>query len=799
MPGAEAGQLREVVRDFLDERAPESEVRRLMGTDPGYDPKTWLRAAEELGLHGLAVPERLGGSEASPVELGVVFEEMGAALYGGPFLASIGLASTVLLELGGEPAERHLTELATGRVIGALAWAGPDPVHSGLSAARHGDRWVLSGTAPVVIDGATADLLLVAADTGEGIGLFAVPADADGLSRERHTTLDSTRSLAALDFAATPAQPLGLDSGESGPVAGALRRATDLAILYLAAEQLGGAARMLAVSVQYARTRVQFGRPIGSFQAIKHRCADMLIEVESARSVVYHGLWTSVHDPANLSVSAALARAVVSDAYQKVASESIQVHGGIGFTWEHPAHLYLKRAKSSQLLFGHPSRHRARLAELLGITFSATPAEPTSPASTRAERDLPPEATALNARITAFLAEHPVPDPADRAADRAFREARFDAGLAVVSFAEGSGGLGLDSSLQSLVEERFTAEGAADHTARNVIGLGMALPTIHAHGTPEQRARYLRPCFSGQEIWCQLFSEPGAGSDLAALATRAVPDGPGDGTGPDTVFVVNGQKIWTSLGHVADWGILVARTDPDRPKHRGLSYFLLDMHSPGVEVRPLRQLTGEAEFNEVYLTDVRVPAANRLGAVGEGWRVAMTTLANERVSLGARPSERGDGPIARAVATFRAAVAERRIVPTPDSSVVQHLMLLWTKAEAARLSNERAAAEVGRTPGPAGSIAKLQMAELNKAIFELCVDLSGEQGLFIDDYTETAPDATAVHGGADLRKSYLRSLANSIEGGTSEILRNILGERVLGLPGEPRTDRDLAWKDLPRS
>ena len=201
----------------------------------------------------------------------------------------------------------------------------------------------------------------------------------------------------------------------------------------------------------------------------------------------------------------------------------------------------------------------------------------------------------------------------------------------MVHFARGHGGRGLDPSLQPAVEERFTRAGAADHTARNVIGLGMALPTIDAHGTAEQKARFLRPCFSGEEIWCQLFSEPGAGSDLAGLATRAVRDGDD--------FVLDGQKIWTSLGHVARWGILLARTDPDVPKHRGLTYFLLDMRTPGVEVRPLRQLTGEAEFNEVYLTGVRIPAGNVLGEVGQGWRVAMTTLANERVSLGGR-----DGP-----------------------------------------------------------------------------------------------------------------------------------------------------------
>jgi alkylation response protein AidB-like acyl-CoA dehydrogenase len=514
----------------------------------------------------------------------------------------------------------------------------------------------------------------------------------------------------------------------------------------------------------------------------------MLVDVESVRSVVHHGLWTAVHDPANLAVAASLARSVASDAYQRIAAHNIQIHGGIGFTWEHSAHLYLKRAKSSQLLLGSPGRHRARLATLLDVAGAPAPgATGTWPAPDATPDADVPGVAALDAAVTAFLREHPVPAPGDRAGDRAFREARFDAGLAMVHFAEGAGGRSVDASLQPAVEARFLRAGAADHVARNVIGLGMALPTIHAHGTGAQTDRYLRPCFSGEEIWCQLFSEPGAGSDLAALATRAVRDG--------DAFVVDGQKIWTSLGHVSRFGLLLARTDPDVPKHRGLTYFLLDMASPGVEVRPLRQLTGEDEFNEVYLTGVRIPVENVLGEVGQGWQVAMTTLANERVSLGGRSAQRGEGPIARAVETYRTAAAQGRV----DATVTERLMLLWTRAEAARLTNVRAAAQVGREPGPEGSIAKLQMAELNKAIYELCVDLSGDAGLLIDGYERAAPDSTAVHGGADVRKSYLRSLANSIEGGTSEVLRNILGERVLGLPGEPRVDRDIPWKDVRRS
>jgi 3-oxochol-4-en-24-oyl-CoA dehydrogenase len=777
VPGENAEQLRAVVREFLAKRSDETAVRAQMESEHGYDAAVWLQAAQELGLPGLVVPERFGGAGASAIELGVVFEEMGAALYCGPFLSTAGLVVTALVELRDEDAAaRYLPGIVAGDIVASLIWSGSSPGASALTAHRSGDGWTVSGIADVVVDGCAADLLLVAARSSEGCCLFAVDGAAAGLVRAPLIAMDSTRRLASVAFNACSARLVGTEGGAGY----ALRRTHDLAALYLAAEQLGGAARVLEMAVDHARTRYQFGRLIGSFGPIKHRCADMLVEVEAARSVVYHGLWTAVNDPDNLALSASLARAVCSDAYTRLSAHNIQIHGGIGFTWEHPAHLYLKRAKSSALLFGSAATHRARLAEVVAT------AEPLPTAPGHFADDEPATAEPIATAIEEFLAGHPVGRADDAKADRALREARFDAGLAVVHFAEGCGGRGLDASLQAPVERRFAVAGCRDHMASNVIGLGMAMPTIHVHGTSEQKRRYLRSCFSGQDIWCQLFSEPGAGSDLAALATRAVRDG--------DEFVINGQKIWTSLAHVARFGLLLARTDPDVPKHKGLTYFLLDMQSPGVEVRPLRQLTGEAEFNEVFLTDVRVPVADVLGEVGQGWGVAMTTLANERVSIGARPARRGEGPIGRAVEIYCEAAGAGRI----DAAVTERLMLLWTQAEAARLTNIRAA-QTGRGPGPEGSIAKLQMAELNKAIYELCVDMSGPAGLLIDGYDEHAPASSAAYGGADVRKSYLRALANSIEGGTSEVMRNILGERVLGLPGEPRVDRDIPWREVRRS
>ncbi|MFW5419872.1 acyl-CoA dehydrogenase family protein [Nocardiopsis sp. CNT-189] len=392
-----------------------------------------------------------------------------------------------------------------------------------------------------------------------------------------------------------------------------------------------------------------------------------------------------------------------------------------------------------------------------------------------------PDAAELRRRVAGFVAEH---DP-DATPQQEFLAARFDAGLAWVHFPEGAGGLGAPRSLQPVVDEEFERLGAAPAGREGlVIGLGMAAPTILAFGTPEQRERFLKPLYTGEEVWCQLFSEPGAGSDLAALGTRAVPDGDS--------WVVNGQKVWTSLAHEARWGILVTRTDPDVPKHKGMTYFVCDMHAEGVEVRPLRQITGEAEFNEVYLTDVRVPDGHRLGAVGEGWKVAQTTLMNERVAIGGHADPREGGLIGVVADIWR----DRPELRTPGSH--DALLRLWVDAEAARLTKERLRQQLAiGQPGPEGSAAKYAFSRLNQEISGLEVELLGQEGLTYDDWTFRRPEGVNfTKRGAGFH--YLRSKGNSIEGGTTEILRNIIAERILGLPGEIRVDKDVAWKDLPK-
>jgi len=388
----------------------------------------------------------------------------------------------------------------------------------------------------------------------------------------------------------------------------------------------------------------------------------------------------------------------------------------------------------------------------------------------------------LRDRVTAFLAEH---DPAETP-KQDFNNARFDAGLAWVHYPEGLGGLSLSRTLQSVVDAEFAAAGApTNDPERNGIGLGMAAPTILAYGSDEQKQRWLRKLWTAEEIWCQLFSEPGAGSDLAALATRAVKDG--------DEWVVNGQKVWTSQAHKARRALLVTRTDPDVPKHQGMTYFSVDMTAPGVEVRPLRQATGEAEFNEVFLTDVRIPDADRIGQVGEGWKVANATLMSERVSIGAsRAAPRESGMIATAARTWRS----RPELRTPG--LHDRMLRLWTDAEVARLAAERLRQQLAAgQPGPEGSAAKLVFARLNQEISGFEVELAGADGLRYDDWTMRRPESANFYGrGPGYR--YLRAKGNSIEGGTSEILRNIVAERVLGLPAEPRVDKNVPWKDLPR-
>jgi len=397
----------------------------------------------------------------------------------------------------------------------------------------------------------------------------------------------------------------------------------------------------------------------------------------------------------------------------------------------------------------------------------------------------------VRGRVRALVeAAHP-----DRTDQFTFRGKQYDHGLAWVHFPEGFGGLGTSPKLQAVVadELRRHSSTAYDDMMINPIGIGMGAPTVLTHGTDWMRKNLLRRIFTGEDIWCQLFSEPGAGSDVAGLATRAVRDGDS--------WILNGQKVWTSLAHLSKWGMLLARSNPDVPKHYGMSYFLLDMESPGVEVKPLHQITGEAEFNEVFLADVRIPADRLMGREGDGWKVAITTLMNERSAIGGGASRRGGGSIGILLDLWKARDPQARSRET-EAILRDRITRLWIESELQRMTSQRArAAQNAGNPGPEGSVGKLAQAELNKRIWECGMDVIGADALVYEaGYARRAPSGESRTTKLAIAKhQFLRSRANSIEGGTSEVMRNILGERVLGLPGEPRPDKGVPWRDIPRS
>ncbi|MDH6554469.1 acyl-CoA dehydrogenase family protein [Streptomyces sp. SAI-041] len=381
-------------------------------------------------------------------------------------------------------------------------------------------------------------------------------------------------------------------------------------------------------------------------------------------------------------------------------------------------------------------------------------------------------------RLTRRLLERYPPQTTGRTA---FLTAQYDAGLTWVHHPAGRGGLGGERDAQRRVFELLTAAGAPNLQVESRLAYSMGAPSVLEWGSGEQQERYLRAIATG-ERWCQLFSEPGAGSDLAAIDTRAVREQGG--------WRVTGQKVWTSMAASSQRGMLLARTDPAQPKHRGLTYFVLDLATPGVEIRPLRQITGEAEFSEVYLTDVLIPDTDRLGPINAGWKVAMSTLMNERDMFGTKATE--SGPVELALALYR-----ERAGGDPDLRT--RMVRLWLRGHVLRLYAARAARRSTGTPGPQSSVSKVGFAELNKDGYELCLDLLGDEALLYDTYE---PDELTAPSGAgasqDPRRLFLRSRANSIEGGTTEIMRNILAERVLGLPAEPRVDKDLPYSSLRR-
>ena len=722
---AEHEELAASVRAFTARHVTREVVRAVPQPEtPGF----WKALADQ-GLLGLHVPERLGGQGFSLVELAVAVEEMGRAAAPGPYVPTV-LAGAVLLAAG---AETLVRDLADGTSRGAVSLTGAAPANApagnapagastgSLTARRDGDALVVSGTTGPVLGGASADLIVLPA------GDAWVVVRRDEVAIEPLESLDVVRGVASVtvnDVAVPPERVLDIET----------ERVRGLAAVVLGAEACGVAGWAVDTAAEYARTREQFGRPIGQFQGIKHKCARMLVDLERARAAVWDAAHAAREGGEQAAYATGIAGALAPDVAVAAAQDCIQVHGGIGYTYEHDAHLYYRRALTIRALLGRDRPAKVAALALAGVTRDHA-------------LDLPEEAGPLRGRIRAELsAVHDVKALAD--------------GGWVLPYLPKPWGRDASPLEQVIIHEELQAVSVRPP----VLAIGAwAAPTLAVHGTPEQQERLLPPTLRGEIAWCQLFSEPGAGSDLAGLSTRA--------TRTEGGWRLTGQKIWTSLARQAQWGICLARTDPEAPKHKGITYFLVDMASPGVEVRPLQEMTGDAIFNEVFLDEVFVPDEMVVGAVNDGWRVARRTLTAERVNLATGFQLGADLP--------RLVELVKDLGLAGDPVVRDGLGRLVADAHVFALLRVRATLKQlsGVDPGATANVAKLVGMEHGQRVTEYGFGLLGAEG--------------ALTGGPKdgPRRQWTRLLlatrAMTIGGGTTEVNLNVIGERLLGLPRDP--------------
>ena len=683
-------ELHRLVASFLEKRCPPAVPRSYLDDAPDQLPPFWDEVAR-LGWLGIHLPEAYGGGGGSLADLAVVLEELGRVVAPGPFLPAA-LAGAVVDRLGTDDQKADLLPgLACGELVGAVAWSGETTLAPG------------AGLADVVV---VAD--------GDGWAVLT----RDEVELTERPSVDPTRRVADV-------VPRGTGRRLRDDDTNLVER---LAVRLLAAEAVGAAAWCVETAAEHATVREQFGRPIGQFQAVKHRCADMLCGLELARAAA----WDAARDddPAADAVAAALA----PEALLRAAEGCVQVLGGIGFTWEHDTHLYLKRAMAVRAQVGAPSRWRATAVDHArrGVRRSLA-------------IDLPPAAEAHRAEVRDFVADLRGHDKAE------WRRRLAEAGYAAPHWPQ-PWGRGADALQQLVIDDELRA----GRIRRPHLGIaGWVLPTIIAHGTEEQQHRWVPPSLRDEVSWCQLFSEPGAGSDLASLTTKASP--------VDGGWLLTGQKVWTTMAQVADLGLCVARTDPEAPRHDGITCFVVDMRAEGVDIRPLRELTGQEMFNEVFLTDVFVPDDHVIGAVGDGWRVARTTLGNERVSMGSGSSF-GLGE-----------EALLQLVDDADPVAADEAGRLVVEAQALAVLGLRMTlrALTSSDPGPEASVRKLLGVEHDQQVQELGWSLLGRAGAATD-----GPAQSWVAG-------YLANRCLTIAGGTSEIQRNVIAERLLGLPRDP--------------
>ena len=687
-------------------------ARATLEGEPNNPGEIWSAAAE-LGWNGLGLAEEHGGSGFSVAELVIVLEAQGHELCPGPFLPTV--AASLVIDRCAPDSVRSqvLPGLADGSTVGALGLSGSVLVGSDL---------MVSGESPAVLGAPDADVLVLAA----GDDVIVVDTSADGVTVTALPSLDTTRSIGSVALG-------GVTVPEERVLRGAARRARTVFRILASAEAVGISWAALDMAVDYAKVREQFGRTIGTFQAVKHHAANMLVNAEETTAATWDAARADDLDSAWFAGAVAASHAIRTQIFN--AQNNIQLHGGVGFTWEHDAHLYLRRARTLAALMGEGSDPLADIVEAQrsGQAHGASFTLP--PEADEYRKQAREAATTLRSLPKAEL-----------------RDFLVDSGYLVPHWPK-PWGREADAVEQLVIEEEFAGVDLPD------MGItGWVMLTIAQAGTDDQRERWVEPVLRGQIMWCQLFSEPGAGSDAAAVRTAA--------KRVDGGWRVTGQKVWTSLARECQWGLATVRTDPDAPKHAGVTMMAIDMNAPGVQVRPLREITGDAHFNEVFFDDVFVPDADVVGDVNRGWAVARTTLGNERLSIGG-----GSGTL-----TFAPDHLIKLLDSAPAGAAASYLRRageVIAESHTLRLLNLRRAtrAIAGAEPGPEGNVTKLLIAEHSQHITELGMDLSGS--------------AAVVGQTQQLTRSYLGSRAMTIAGGTSEITRNTIAERILGLPRDP--------------
>jgi 3-oxochol-4-en-24-oyl-CoA dehydrogenase len=703
--------LADTAADFLLKNRAREAAREQLEASAETRPEFWddLLALGWLGLH---LPEEYGGSGYGLEELVVVAEELGRAVAPGPFIATA-IVSAVIDAAGSDELKgRVLPGLAAGTTLGGVS----------LGDAFSRRDGALTGTG-TVLSGEPADLVLV--PVSDDVAL--IEKDAAGVTVETPTNIDPTRRTVRLRADGTPVEMLP----------GARRVLVDLARTLLAAEATGVARECTGMAAEYAKVREQFGRPIAMYQAVKHHCANMLVATELATAAVWDAARAAAKGDDQRSYTAAMAATLAVPAAEFCASLNIQVHGGIGFTYEHDAHLYLRRATA--------------IAALIDADTAAADVTDLTRAGVKREKsvDLPPEAEAIRDAVREFAESIK-----DKDAD-AQRAALIESGYVMPHWPE-PWGRGAGAVEQLVIEQEFKAAGV---TRPQYQITGWVILTLIQHATEDQVARWVPPALRQDLIWCQLFSEPDAGSDAAGIKTR--------GTKVEGGWKVNGQKVWTSGAHIAKQGLATVRTDPDAPKHNGITTMVIDMEADGVEVRPLKMPTGNSEFNEVFFNDVFVPDDDVVGPVNGGWTVARATLGNESVSIGG-----GDGGMSLPGQTMIGPFdAHPDRLPGGASRIGRYI----ATNQAMGLLNLRSAhrAVAGGGPGPEGNVTKLVISECGHEAAAILSELAGPDGAFLEG------------DGAVGGMLVLMNRAMSIAGGTSEIKRNQIGERILGLPRDP--------------